>query len=124
MRVLSAMEENTKQQEALNEKQPTKNSSSIASKAKKIRLDEEIVDLEKDEHELRGAPLKLTHIDRYFYAPKLTSTETTSKQAKLLNNSYQNPLELCQHSLNEIRAWNMNLDKVIMCNFFSYIYIT
>jgi hypothetical protein len=104
MRVLNSMEENVMPRE---EERPK-----ATPKAKKIRLDEEIVDLEKDERNsmsLRGAPLNLTHIDRYFYAPKAND----SKQTQILNNLTFDPIETCQSTLSEMREWHMDIGKVI-----------
>jgi hypothetical protein len=97
------MEENTMPRE---EERPKS-----ASRPKKIRLDEEIVDLEKDERNamnLRGAPLNLTHIDRYFYAPK----SNDPKQAQVLNNLNFDATEICQNALNDMREWRMDIGKV------------
>jgi hypothetical protein len=107
MRVLNSMEENVMPRE---EERP---SGRAPPKAKKIRLDEEIVDLEKEEHNsmnLRGAPLNLTHIDRYFYAPK----SNDPKQAQFLNSYSFNTIDLCQSTLTEMREWNMEIGKVCL----------
>ena len=112
MRVLSSMEESSKTRD---EEQRSKASSvSLSRPAKKFRLDEEIVDLEKEDESnysmhLRGAPLNLTHIDRYFYAPK-SSNETN--QMPLINSAFINKTELCQSTLDEMREWSMDIKNV------------
>lgn len=106
MRVLNSMEENTPKEGT------AKVSKHDSGSNKKIRLDEEIKDLEKDEESgvnLRGAPLNLTHIDRYFYAPK--ATEKSQSQISQLLKS-QNPKQLCENSLKELSEWNLNIKKV------------
>ena len=102
------MEENVIAREP--EKLPKAKEKSSGEKRK--LLNEEIEELEKDyqRDSLRGAPLKLTHIDRYFYAPK---SNESNKTKQILNSSYQNPFELCESTLNEIRSWSMSLDKVL-----------
>jgi hypothetical protein len=99
MRILESMEENSSNGEA-----------SSASSIKKIRPNEEIKDLEKDEmHTLRGALLNLAHVDRYFYAPKTDNTKKSQLESVLRS---QNPKQLCESSLTQANNWNMNIKKV------------
>ena len=101
MRVLSAMEESTLKED--------ESQSEIENK--KIKLDEEIEDLQKDGDlsNLKGAHLNLTHVDRYFYAPKANEKKMTTTDFLLKSN---NPKTFCERTLNEMFEWNLNVKKV------------
>lgn len=103
MRVLSSMDEQSAKEET--QKPPP---TIGAPKAKRPRLDEEIKELEKDGlNELRGAFLSLTHKDRYFFGPKTNDSHVycDNLRDKSVEEEYKN-------SLNQMKDWNMNTQKV------------
>ena len=106
MRVLSSMEENSAKVAASSE---AKNEN--APPHKKIRLDEEITDLNSDESlNLRGAQLNLTHIDRYFFAPKLNDSNHSAQTANMLKSL--NLKAVCENTLKQNRDWSLNVQKL------------
>jgi hypothetical protein len=102
MRVLNSMEDSNKDE---NSKQQ------IKSPEKRIRLDEEINDLnnDKDSLNLKGANLKLTHIDRYFIAPKINDS-TNTQSANLLKSL--NFKAAAETTLKQTKEWNLNIQKL------------
>lgn len=110
MRVLSSMEENGLPKDDDKVATKTPGAPMPGNQAKKIRLDEEILDLEKDGQNinLKGAPLNLTHIDRYFYAPKAND----DSQPIVPKMNQQIARDLCRGSLEEMSNWNINIKKV------------
>lgn len=103
MRILESMEENSDKGEA--------NGKADLVVAKKARLNEEIQDLEKDEAmSLKGAPLNLVHIDRYFYAPKISAQKQSPISQALQG---QDVRTLCEESLDQAIKWNMDIKRVL-----------
>ena len=107
MRILESMEENTSSEAT------TINRPENLPSAKKVRLiNEEIPDLEKEETaSLKGAPLNLVHIDRYFYAPK-SSAQKHSAIVQAFQG--QDPRSICQTSLNQATNWRINIRPVFI----------
>lgn len=107
MRVLSAMEESSSTDPKL-KKQKAVPTTRIP--AKKVRLDEEIEDLEKFHlHDLRGAQLNLKHVDRYFRGLKSGANKTSASDLALIAHD---PKILSQKTLNEVFNWNMDVKKI------------
>jgi transcription initiation factor TFIIH subunit 1 len=103
MRVLSSMEEN-----AQGGKKETAKANETVPK-KKIRLNEEIEDLKEDEANKKQVALNLTHIDRYFYAPKVHENKI-NKIENILKN--QDIKVLCEKTLDMLNNWNLNVSKI------------
>ena len=114
--------------------------------SKKPKLDEEITDLESNsDANLKGtwifyyfvilklynsiiywyigAKLNLTHIDRYFYAPKSDEANESAVKNALKN---IDPKSSVFKTLKQINNWNLNVQKVTMKKlrfYFRYILI-
>jgi len=112
MRVLNSMEDNTNKDEA--------SSSSLAAKQtkspmKRKRLDEEIKDLESEQDSLsslKGAQLKLTHVDRYFIAPKLNDSAMQTQTAATLLAKSGNFKATIENTLKQVKDWNLSIQKL------------
>ena len=99
MRVLNSMEDNNKDE-----------SKNVKSPEKRIRLDEEIKDLKNDKETLlKGAHLKLTHIDRYFIAPKLSDSNHIQSDSLLKSLNFKVAAET---TLKQTKEWNLNIQKL------------
>lgn len=103
MRVLTSMEENMQggKKEAAKTKEPVPK--------KKIRLNEEIEDLKDDDANKKQVALNLTHIDRYFYAPKIHETKINKIDDILKNLDIK---DSCKETLNMLNDWNLNVKKI------------
>lgn len=108
MRVLSAMEENVHGNKK--ETIQLKNSKNeTAPPKKKLRLNEEIIDLTNENLNQKLVSLNLTHIDRYFYAPKTDETKLSQVENILKSHDVKS---LCEETLTLLNDWNLNISKI------------
>ena len=97
-------------EESVNNESAASNRNEGVVAAKKSRLNEEILDLEKEDiASLKGAPLNLVHVDRYFYAPK-TSAKSNSTVMQALQG--QDSKQTCERTLNQAANWRLNVRPV------------
>jgi hypothetical protein len=119
MRILDSMEENSELSKQQNRPDAAASTAVETNPFKRMRLDEEIKDLEKDDANLlKGATLNLSHVDRYFYAPRTSNQSQsqtisrTASSAAAVGLKGQDLKAICENSLGEINNWNLNVKKV------------
>jgi uncharacterized protein with gpF-like domain len=76
---------------------------------KKVRLNEEIQDLNNEGSNQKVVSLNLTQIDRYFYAPKTDENKLSQVEHILKSHDVKS---LCQETLVSLNDWNLNVTKV------------